>query len=86
VKKTKDLLRDELIGLPAEIVGSRNPDDIGAKGMIVDETKNTITIASEKKKRRYWKNNITIATTYQGQDVRVEGRLLVGRPHERIKR
>ena len=81
----KDLLRDELIGLEVEIVDSANPSDIGAKGAIIDETKHTLTIA-DGRRRRYWKKNITIRTAYKGRTVRIECRLLVGRPHERIKR
>ena len=69
----------ELIGKKVEIIKSKNKSNIGLKGKITDETKNTITLDNEKK---LIKNNITM---------KIDGKILEGsdlvfRPEDRIKR
>ena len=48
-----NIIKHELIGLKAEIVDSRNKANIGIKGKIIDETKNTIIIEHKSKKKDY---------------------------------
>ena len=37
----KDIAKHELIGLTIEIIDSKNKDNIGIKGVVINETKNT---------------------------------------------
>ena len=77
--KERDIAKHELIGLKAEIIDSKNKDNIGIKGQIIDETKNTITIEQNNKTKRLSKNNITL----QIHNQKIKGTSLKGRPKER---
>ena len=79
--KERDIAKHELIGLKTEIIDSKNKDNIGIKGQIIDETKNTITIEQNNKTKRLFKNNITLKINNQ----KIKGTSLKGRPKERIK-
>ena len=82
----KDITRYEFIGIKAEVVDSRNKTDIGIKGQIVDETKNTIVIQTKQGKKRLIKKNIIIEVIFNKKRIRIDGKLLAGRPEERIKK
>lgn len=82
----EDVTKYEIIGLNAEIADSKNKADVGIKGKIVDETKNTIIIENDGKKKRVFKNNIILNLEVNNKKIRIEGRLLFGRPKERIKK
>ena len=84
--KIKDIIKYELIGLKAEIVGSKNKDNIGIKGQIIDETKHTLIIKSKGAKKRVFKENIILKITINNQTMNIEGKLLSGRPKERIQK
>jgi len=82
-----NLVRHELIGLTAKIVKARNPQNIGIQGKVVNETQKTLVIESEGKEKRVFKNTITLRFTLPSKKiVEVDGKLLVGRPWERIKK
>ena len=80
--KLKDIIRDELMGLKTEIIDSENKSNIGIKGKIIDETKHTIIIQAKGKRKRLFKNNITLKINKQV----INGKLLLGKPKERIKK
>ena len=88
----KTLVRHELIGLQVEVVSSTNKFNIGAKGTVTDETRQTLTIETEKgvckkAERNFAKDQCTFKFTLpSGQKVKVYGRLLVARPEDRIKK
>jgi len=86
--EAKDLVRHELIGLDVEIADSDNPEIIGTKGRVVDETRNMIVIETKdgKEKNLAKDGSSFIFTLPQGDRVRVEGNLLVARPEDRIKK
>lgn len=81
-----DVRKGGLIGLMAEVSGSKNSSDIGIRGKIVDETKNTILIESKKERKRLFKKNVTLTIIEGGHAEKVEGTSLLGRPKERIKK
>ncbi|MBD3313921.1 ribonuclease P protein subunit [Candidatus Woesearchaeota archaeon] len=80
----KDLAKKELIGVEAEIIDSVNKSNIGIKGRIIDETKNCITIMTDKGEKKMIKNNITL--NISEKKARIQGKDLSGRPEERIKK
>ena len=82
----KDIAKRELIGLTAEITNSKNKSNIGIKGTIVDETKETIVIDARKGRKRLFKNNIMLNIRLPKQIISVKGEMLFGRPKERIKK
>lgn len=82
----KNLIRHELIGLTIEIVESTNKFQTGIKGMVVDETKNILTIETDKGlKKIQKKGSIFIFKIPNGKKVKVIGNKIVARPEERIK-
>ena len=80
-----DIVKHELIGLKTEVVDSKNKANIGIQGKIIDETNKTIIIESKGDKKKLFKNNITIDVQVNNKIVRINGKLLVGRPKERVK-
>jgi ribonuclease P protein subunit POP4 len=84
--RTKDLLRQELIGLDIEIVGSTNKSLQGLKGKVIDETKNTLVIEMQGNTKRILKNQIALKCVIAGVTARINGRQLVGRSEERLKK
>jgi len=85
--KPENIVRHELIGLEVEVSRSSNPSQIGIKGRVIDETQKTIKIETTKGEKILAKENlILIFTIPDGRKVEVDGKLLVGRPEDRIKK
>jgi len=80
----KTLLKGELIGLEAEITNSENKGNAGIKGNIIDETKNTFTIKGKKIWKVIKKQNTFMFKT-KNKKIKIDGKLIVGRPEERIR-
>ncbi len=80
----KNLPRHELIGLDVEVVESKNKKQVGIKGRVVDETKNTLVIFDGREKR-IEKKSAKFAFKVSGKKIIVDGSLLVARPEDRIK-
>ena len=76
------MIRHELIGLEIEITISKNPNLVGLKGKIIDETQNTITIKTKIGNKKIIKSQIKMKIKNQ----ETEGKEIVGRPEERIKK
>jgi ribonuclease P protein subunit POP4 len=81
----KEIAKHELIGLEIEIVESKNKALIGIKGKITDETKNTITV-EDGRERKIMKSQIMMKTKIGNKEYEIDGRILVGRPEDRIKK
>jgi ribonuclease P protein subunit POP4 len=82
-----NLIKHELIGLHAKVVKSTNASNEGVEGRIVDESYRTITIESNGKDKKIFKENvILIVELPDRKKVQVEGKLLLARPWERIKK
>ncbi|MBI2005204.1 MAG: ribonuclease P protein subunit [Candidatus Aenigmarchaeota archaeon] len=83
-----NLVRHELVGLKVKIEQSGDPTQRGLKGTVIDETYNTLKIeTSEKKEKTTIKeNNVFIFTLPDKTKVEVDGKLLVSRPEDRIKK
>ena len=76
----------ELIGLRVNIEKSTNPTIRGVTGIIIDETKNTFKISTIRKKiiTLPKKDNSFVFFLQDGNKLMINGRILVGRPEERI--
>ena len=82
-----DIIKEELIGLQAEVVASRHPGYVGIKGRVIDETRNMLVIEHEGRRKMVPKAVCTFHFTFpDGTVVEIEGRLLIGRPEDRLKK
>lgn len=80
-----NITRHELIGLEIEVTGSGNKSLIGKKGIITNETRNTLTIRNGRD-TKLMKSAIVFKVRLDGKDVEVDGKAVVGRPEDRLKR
>ena len=83
---TKNILKHELIGLEIEVVEANNKTLVGLKGKVVDETRNTLIIKSQKGEKKILKKNLKIQIEVSGEKIIITGKKLVGRPEDRIKK
>ena len=81
-----NITRHELIGLDAKISGASNKSQNGIKGLITEETRNTLTISLGKKERILVKDEASIIFNLGDTSVEVEGKTLIGRPEDRVKK
>tara|TARA_Y100000310_G_C20664689_1_gene806790 strand:+ start:65 stop:334 length:270 start_codon:yes stop_codon:yes gene_type:complete len=82
----KNLIRHELVGLEVEVVNAKSVNQVGIKGNIVEETRNTLVVNTANGEKTVLKNNVTLRFKLENQMVDVDGERLVGKPEERIKK
>jgi len=71
-----------LLGKQVEVIQSSNRYEVGIKGLVIEDTKNTIKIRSENGVKILIKNSIILMIN----DKKIDGNLLIGKEEERIKR
>lgn len=82
-----NLVRHELIGLEVKIEKSTDKTHKGLMGKVIDESYNTLKIDARGREKIIPKaNTIFIFTLPNGVKVEVEGKVLIGRPEDRIKK
>jgi ribonuclease P protein subunit POP4 len=82
----QNLIRHELIGLDAKVVGSPNRSLIGLEGRVMDETKKTLILKVGGKRKIVPKDVAMLRfRPPDGRIVEVDGRRIVARPEDRIK-
>lgn len=87
MKVTPDIIRHEFIGTEAKISKSRDKNYVSVSGKVVDETRNTFTILHKGKKKIIIKDSAIFHFMFSdGTIVEIDGKLLVGRPEDRLKR
>ena len=86
--KPYNLVRHELIGLEVKVKKSTDPTLSNVTGLVIDETYNTLKIETKdgKKKIIPKRNCIFIFSLPNRTKVEVDGKLIVGRPEDRIKK
>ena len=83
----ENLLRHELIGLRVKVIESSNPTLIEKEGVIMDETKKTLTIQEQGELKNIPKRDVSLSITLpKGEKVKVDGRKLIVRPEDRTKK
>lgn len=82
----KDIIRHEIIGLNVQITKAKNPSLVGMRGKIIDETKNTMTIKKDSKMKKILKDQVIFNIEVGNKVFQVDGKLLVGRPEDRLKK
>ena len=87
MKVTPRIVQREFIGLNAEVVRSSNPTYVGISGRVVDETRNILVIMHQNEKKAIIKNTAVFHFTMpDGTVVEINGKVIVGRPEDRIKK
>jgi ribonuclease P protein subunit POP4 len=84
----ENLVRHELMGLQVWVYSSSNQDTKELSGRVVDESRNTLTLeTTEGREVSLVKDQCTFSFSLpSGERVRVDGKLLVARPEDRIKK
>ena len=80
-----NIILHEIIGLEIEVLQDSNPNNLNIKGTVVDESKNTLTIESNKI-IRIAKEEAVFLFYLNGETLKIKGKALLGRPEDRIKR
>ncbi len=84
---SKNIVKHELIGLKVSVVDSKNPSNKGIDGIVIDETRNTLVIETKKGEKRLVKEQcVFVFELPDGKRVKVDGKLLVSKPENRIKK
>ncbi len=87
MKVTPDIIRYEFIGTAGLVAQSSHPGYLGLGGLVVGETKNTFTFQNEGKEKSVVKENSVFNFRFNdGTIVEIDGKLLVGRPEDRLKK
>jgi ribonuclease P protein subunit POP4 len=68
-----------------EVLHDSNPSNVKLRGKVVDETMKTLVIQSTGLKR-VAKQEATFKFRLDGVTVKVEGKSLIGRPEDRVKK
>jgi ribonuclease P protein subunit POP4 len=87
MKVTPDIINGEFIGTTCKIAESRHSGYIGISGEIIDESKNTFTIMQVGTAKKVIKEAAVFHFGFSdGAIVEIDGKLLVGRPEDRLKK
>jgi len=87
MKVTPEIIRYELIGTKAKVAKSTSPSCVGITGKVIDETRNTLTLLHEGKRKVIIKDSTVFHFSFpDGTVVEIDGKLLVGRPEDRLKK
>jgi len=87
VKVSPDILQSELIGLHARVARSPHADYLGIKGKVIDETRKTLVILHRNERKIVIKGVAVFHFTMpNGTIMEIDGKAIVGRPEDRVKR
>lgn len=87
MKVTPEVLQQCFIGLNAKVAKSSNPEYVRIEGKVIDETRNTLVISHEEKEKTILKDVAVFHFTLpDGTIVEIDGKLIVGRPENRVKK
>jgi len=80
-----NLKKHELIGLQVAILHSADPSLVGVRGLVVDETRNTLVVEAGGREKRVLKEGARFRFEVQG-GVEVDGDEILFRPEDRTKK
>jgi ribonuclease P protein subunit POP4 len=87
MKVTPDIIRGEFIGREAKVSKSTHSGYVGLSGKVIDETRNTFTILHKGKRKKIIKDLAIFHFKFSdGTVVEIDGKLLLGRPEDRLKK
>lgn len=77
---------EEVIGKKARVKSCSNPDCIGLEGKVIDESKNTITILTEKGERQIQKDGLKLEVMVGKKSILTDFQSARFRPEDRTKK
>ncbi len=84
---TPSIVQHEFIGLETNVIKSSNPHVVGITGRVVDETRNTLTILHNGERKVVIKDTAVFDfVMLDGTVVELDGKVIMGRPEDRIKK
>ena len=84
---TPSIVQHEFIGLETKVIKSSNPHVVGITGRVVDETRNTLTILHNGERKVVIKDTAVFDFVMSdGTVVELNGKVIMGRPEDRIKK
>lgn len=87
MKVTADIIRHEFVGTEAKITRSTHHGNVGLRGKVTDETRNTFTIVSDGKRNVVPKDSNIFQFKFADDTiVEIEGKMLLGKPEDRLKK
>ncbi len=87
MKVTPDIIREEFIGTTGTVSSSKHAGYLGIHGEVLSETRNTFTIQQEQKTKSVVKDQAIFQFQFSdGTVVEIDGKLLVGKPEDRLKK
>jgi ribonuclease P protein subunit POP4 len=87
MRVTPSIVQYELIGLEAKVVKCSNPHVVGLTGKVVEETRNTFTLLQGDKRKVVVKDTAIFEFVMSdGTIVELDGKLVTGRPEDRLKK
>jgi ribonuclease P protein subunit POP4 len=87
MKVTPSIVQHEFIGLEAKVVKSSNPTVVGISGRVVDETRNTFIILHDDNRKVVAKDKSVFDFVMPDRTVvEIDGKVLIGRSEDRIRR
>ena len=87
MKVTPDIIREEFIGTNGAVTDSPHAGYLGICGEVLDESRNTFTIQQDGETKCVVKDQAVFQFQFSdGTVVEIDGKLLVGKPEDRLKK
>ena len=84
---TPDIISYEFIGVEGKVAKSQHGDYVGVGGKVTGETRNTFTFLGAGQRRSVIKESAIFDFEFEdGTIVQIDGKLLVGRTEDRLKK
>jgi ribonuclease P protein subunit POP4 len=84
---TPDIIRWEFIGTDVRVARSSHDGNVGICGKVISETRNTFAILHDGKRKTLTKESSIFHFKFPDRTiVEINGRLLTGRPEDRLKK
>ncbi len=84
---SSSIVQDEFLGLELTVVKSLNYSNVGITGKVVNETRNTFTISQNGEQKVLVKDTSVFSFIMtDGTVVEIDGKAIMGRPEDRIKK
>ena len=83
---TPEIVQHEFVGCETKVVKSTNRNLVGIAGKVIDETRNTFTLYRDGEQKVVIKDTAVFDFTMSdGTVVEIDGKVIMGRPEERLK-
>ncbi|MCW4018047.1 MAG: ribonuclease P protein subunit [Candidatus Bathyarchaeota archaeon] len=87
MKVTPDIVREEFIGTTGTVASSPHAGYLSIRGPVLGETRNTFLIQQDGKTKSIIKDQAVFHFQFSdGTVVEIDGKLLVGKPEDRLKK